>query len=161
MPSRVLVALRVAATPDRAFDVFTREIGLWWRPNRLFQFTSRGTGVLAFEGGADGRLIETFTDGNVFEIGRVLVWQPPQRLAFSWRQASFRADQGTEVHVSFEAVGEETRVTVEHVGWDSVPQEHVARHTFPNDVFLLRHAEWWQSLLSSFGERARDERHRP
>jgi hypothetical protein len=30
----------------------------------------------------------------------------------------------------------ETRVTVEHRGWDSVPQEHVARHGFPDAVFL-------------------------
>lgn len=35
MTSAVLVSLRVAATPQRAFDVFTREIGLWWRPNGL------------------------------------------------------------------------------------------------------------------------------
>jgi hypothetical protein len=27
----VLVALRVKATPERAFDVFTEEIALWWR----------------------------------------------------------------------------------------------------------------------------------
>ena len=34
----------------------------------------------------------------------------------------------THVEVRFEAVGEETRVTVEHAGWDSVPAAHVARH---------------------------------
>jgi hypothetical protein len=39
-------------------------------------------------------------------------------------------------------------VTVEHRGWDSVPAAHVARHGFPDAVFLRRHAEWWQGLLS-------------
>jgi uncharacterized protein YndB with AHSA1/START domain len=83
----------------------------------------------------------------VFEIGRIHRWEPPSRLAFGWRQATFAPDQATEVEVSFEAVGDETRVTVEHRGWDSVPASHVARHGFPNTVFLQRHAEWWQALL--------------
>ncbi len=50
----------------------------------------------------------------------------------------------------FEAVGDETRVTVEHHGWDTVPPEHVARHGFPAPIFLRRHGEWWQALLGSY-----------
>ncbi|HEX5367894.1 MAG TPA: SRPBCC domain-containing protein, partial [Dehalococcoidia bacterium] len=72
------------------------------------------------------------------------------RLVFSWRQASFRAEQSTEVHVRFEPVEDETRVTVEHFGWETVPRQHVAKHNFPETVFLQRHAEWWQALLSSY-----------
>ena len=147
MSSRVLVALRVPATPERAFAVFTTEIGLWWRPNAMFAFTPRSPGVLAFEPGEGGRLTETLANGKVFEIGRVRAWDPPHRLVFGWRQATFHPDQDTEVEVRFEAVGEETRVTVEHRGWDTVPAPHVARHGFPNAVFLQRHGEWWQDLL--------------
>lgn len=153
MTSRVQVSLRVAASPQRAFDIFTREIGAWWRPNQLFQFTPQSAGVLSFElaeqAGGQGRLIETQADGSVFEIGRVTAWEPGERLAFGWRQASFSDAQHTHVEVRFEAVGDETRVTVEHRGWDTVPQEHVARHHFPDRVFLLRHGEWWQALLAS------------
>ncbi|HEX4213416.1 MAG TPA: SRPBCC domain-containing protein [Candidatus Dormibacteraeota bacterium] len=151
MPSRVLVAMRVRATPERAFQAFTMEIGSWWRPNGLFQFTAQGPGRLAFEPGPEGRLVERLSDGRVFEIGRIRVWQPPTELVFGWRQESFRPDQKTEVRVGFEAVGEETRVTVEHLGWDTVPPEHVARHGFPAAIFLRRHAEWWQRLLTSMG----------
>jgi uncharacterized protein YndB with AHSA1/START domain len=152
--SRVLVALRVKASPARAFEVFTREIGLWWKPNGLFAFTPREPGALAFESGEGGRLIETLPDGKVFEIGRIRAWEPPSRLVFGWRQASFTPEQDTEVEVRFEPVGEETRVTVEHRGWDSVPQAHVARHSFPDVIFLRRHGEWWQTLLASMKERA-------
>jgi uncharacterized protein YndB with AHSA1/START domain len=147
--SRVVVALRVKASPARAFEVFTQEVGLWWRPNGLFQFTPRGAGVLAFEPGEGGRFTETLANGQVFEIGRVRAWEPPSRLVFGWRQATFTRGQDTEVEVRFDAVGKETRVTVEHRGWDSVPAEHVARHHFPDAVFLQRHAEWWQALLAS------------
>ncbi len=149
MSSRVLVALRVAASPERAFLVFTAEIGLWWRPNLMFNFTPRSPGVLAFEPGEGGRLTETLANGKVFEIGRVRAWEPPHRLVFGWRQATFAPDQDTEVEVRFEAVGDETRVTVEHRGWDSVPAPHVARHGFPNAVFLQRHGEWWRDLLTA------------
>ncbi len=150
MTSRVLVALRVHASPARAFEAFTAQIGVWWRPNALFAFTPRQPGVLSFEPGEGGRLIETREAGKVFEIGRVLVWAPPSRLDFTWRQATFAPGQETRVHVTFEAAGEETRVTVEHLGWDSVPAGHLARHGFPNAVFMRRHGEWWGALLASY-----------
>ena len=151
MSSRVVVSMRVAASPQRAFDVFTRDIGAWWQPNALFQFTPKGAGVLAFEPGPQGRLVEHLEDGECFEIGRITAWEPGARLAFSWRQAGFRDDQMTWVDVRFEAVGEaSTRVTVEHRGWDSVPQDHVARHRFPERAFMQRHGEWWQALLASY-----------
>ena len=54
MTSKVYVALRVKATPERAFAVFTGEIGVWWRPQGLFQTTPRAPGVLSFEETAAG-----------------------------------------------------------------------------------------------------------
>lgn len=150
---KLLVALRVKAGPARAFEVFTREIALWWQPNLLFSFIPRDPGVLAFEPHEGGCFTETLADGKVFEIGRIRVWRPGERLVFSWRQTSFRTGQETEVEVRFESVGEETRVTVEHRGWETVPAEHVARHGFPEGIFLKRHAEWWQALLASLSVR--------
>lgn len=153
MSSKVLVSLRVAASAERAFDVFTREIGRWWRPNLLFGFTPRPPGTLAFEPGLGGAFTETSADGTVFEIGRITAWEPGARLAFTWRQATFARGQMTAVEVRFEPVGEETRVIIEHRGWDSVPWDHVARHGFPDAAFLQRHAEWWQALLRSYRTR--------
>ncbi|MDB5457692.1 MAG: activator of ATPase 1 family protein [Caulobacter sp.] len=153
MSSRVVVALRIAAAPERVFEAFTAQIAAWWRPNPLFAFTPRSPGVLAFEGGAGGRLVERLDNGKVFEIGAVRVWEPGARLVFGWRQASFSPEMDTEVEVRFEAVGDETRVTVEHRGWDSVPAPHVARHGFPDGLFLRRHGEWWQALLEELRAR--------
>ena len=95
-------------------------------------------------------MIEAQPGGDVFEIGRIHIWSPPTHLSFGWRQASFDADQDTQVDVRFEAVGDETRVTVEHWGWDSVPVAHVARHGFADGLFLNRHGQWWQSLLFAY-----------
>lgn len=151
--SAVIVSLRVKATPQEAFDVFTQEIGAWWRPNTLFQLTPRGDGQLRFEPGEQGRLVSTLPNGREFEIGRITAWRPGETLAFTWRQATFAADQVTHVEVRFEPVGEETRVTVEHRGWDAIPQDHAARHGFPLSVFQMRQAEHWRVLLMSINER--------
>ena len=152
MTSKVFVALRVRASPERAFTAFTEQIGDWWRPSPLFQTTPRPPGRLAFEGGDGGRLVETLAGGKVFEIGRVLAWEPPARLVFSWRQASFPPDLATEVEVRFEAAGEETRVSVEHRGFDRVPPASAARHGFPDAALLARLAEFWQAQLTGLRE---------
>jgi uncharacterized protein YndB with AHSA1/START domain len=147
--SKVLVAVRVAADPLRSFEAFTREIALWWRPSGLFQITAGGDGTLAFDPGVGGRLYTRFSDGREFEIGRISVWEPGRRLVFAWRQASFASDQSTEVEVRFEAVGAQTRVSVQHSAWDSIPQRHAARHGFPEPATLTHVAAWWRTSLQA------------
>ncbi len=153
MTSRVYVALRVPASPTEAFDAFTRDIGLWWQPSDLFQITPRGDGTLRFEPGENGRLITELANGKTFEIGRIQVWEPGARLVFAWRQASFAPEMTTEVEVRFEAVGDETQVSIEHRGWDTIPQAHVARHNFPEAETLKRAGEWWRASLASLKHR--------
>jgi len=149
--SAVLVAVRVPATPDETFDAFTDDIGLWWCPSALFQLTPRGDGTLSFENRE--RLITTLANGKVFEIGRVTAWERGARLAFTWRQATFTPDQITSVEVTFRAVGEDTRVTVTHRGWDSIPQEHVARHGFPLQATQGHLANAWRDGLAALAAR--------
>ena len=152
MTAAVIVSIRVGATPLRAFEAFTAEIGAWWRPNPLFALTPRGDGCLRFEPGEGGRLVTTLPNGKEFEVGRITIWKPGERLALTWRQATFAQNQSTELDVRFEAVGDETRVTVEHRGWDAIPQDHVARHGFALMLFQRRQAEHWRALLGSLSD---------
>ncbi len=177
MTSKVFIAMRMPADPLRTFQAFTEEIALWWQPNGLFRVgapiggfpkrdfladssvtlakasVSTGDGRLAFEPGVGGRLYTTFEDGSTFEIGRVSVWEPGRRLVFAWRQASFSADQSTEVEVTFEAAGHETRVSIEHRAWDTIPRNHAARHGFPEHITLQRAADWWRASLARLQDR--------
>jgi hypothetical protein len=159
MTSRVVVSLRVAASPGRAFAAFTEEIGDWWVHEGFFKLTPRSPGRMAFEpptAGIPGRLVERLDSGKVFEVGQVSVWAPGERLVVGWRQAFFAPDQATEVEVRFEpvdAAGEETRITVEHRGWDSVPADHVSRHHHPLPIFLKRQGENWREQLASLDAR--------
>ncbi len=150
MTASVIVSLRVGVSPARAFEAFTEDIGRWWVSSPLFMLTPRGNGQLRFDKpGEGGRLVATFEDGTEFEVGRVDVWEPGERLALSWRQATFAADQSTYLDVRFEAVGDETRVTVEHRGWDTIPREHAARHGFELMLFQRRQVDHWRVLLAS------------
>jgi uncharacterized protein YndB with AHSA1/START domain len=149
MTSKVFISLRVPADPARAFEVFTSEISLWWQPDPLFQVTPHGDGTLAFERGpGGGRLITRHASGETHEIGKINVWEPGKRLVFGWRHANFTPDQSTEVEVRFEPVGDQTRVSIEHRAWDTIPQRHAARHGFPEPVTLQRVADWWRTSLT-------------
>ncbi len=150
MSAAVIVSIRVAAQPTEAFRIFVEDIALWWRPNSLFQLTPRGDGALRFESGEGGRLIAALPNGKEFEVGRITQWTPGRQLSFTWRQASFAPEQSTSVSVEFEPVGEGTRVTVTHRGWETVPSEHAARHGFPLGPFQQRLAENWRELLTRY-----------
>lgn len=154
--SRVLVSIRVAATPARAFAVFTQNIGDWWVSNDLFLLTPRSPGRLAFiapdSDGAGGRLVEQLTGGREFTVGDVRCWLPGERLVVGWRAATFGPDHVTEVEIRFEPAGAGARVTVEHRGWDTVPQDHVARHGFPLPLLLQRLGEHWRNGLAGLAE---------
>lgn len=154
MAASVIVSIRVAAPANAAFRIFVEEIDDWWRENPLFSVTPRGDGSLRFEPGEGGRLVTRLPNGETFEIGAVTEWKPGERLAFTWRTATFSPEQSTTVDVRFEPVGDETRVTVTHRGWDVIPKEHAARHGFPLGVFQQRLAESWRERLLRLGAAA-------
>lgn len=149
MTAAVIVSIRVRAAPSEAFRAFTEDIGEWWRSDPLFRLTPGGDGYLRFEPGPAGRLIARLANGHEFEVGRITVWKPGERLVLSWRQATFTAEQSTELDVRFEAIDADTRVTVEHRGWQAIPEDHAARHGFELMLFQRRLAEHWRQLLAA------------
>ncbi len=124
----VAVAVEVAVDPAAAFEIFTDEIGRWWRPGPLnWNYADRAIGM-RIEPGVGGRWIEVHDDstGEGFEHGRVLVWEPGRRLVLRYEDRGHDID-GTEVEVRFEPVEGGTRVTLEHRGWDRVAADLAAR----------------------------------
>lgn len=143
--------MRVAAGQARAFAAFTDDLVAWWRPHPLFATTPRAPGRLALvDPGPQGRLVETLANGRCVEVGRVTAWEPPRRVVFDWRPTSFTGAERTQIEVLFSAVGDQTRVTVAHRGWDSLPAGHVARHGFPDRALLMRLGEWWTAQLGRY-----------
>jgi len=149
----------VALDPLTAFSVFTEEIGAWWRPRIAGLFREGPPGVMKFEAGRNGRLLEVYADrpDDPFEIGRVLAWIPGERLVFEWRQRGFAPHDVTEVEVRFEAVKAGTRVTVEHRGWEKIPRGHSARHGWEGEAFVTLISMRWADQLTFLRALARSK----
>jgi hypothetical protein len=145
----VRVTTRIEVDPAKAFDVFTREIGSWWRRDLRYRFGAAPLGRLRFEPGVGGRLLEVEDEGSGagFEVGRVLVWEPGARLAFEFRARDFAPGERTEVDVRFEAEGTGTRLTLEHRGWDGLRPGHPARRGYTGQAFADMIGLWWADLL--------------
>jgi uncharacterized protein YndB with AHSA1/START domain len=151
---QVTVSVSVAVDQTAAFEIFTREIDLWWRRSPRFRF-GRQPGCLSFELEAGGRLFESFPSESgtyVREVGRVTVWEPPSRLVFNWRNVNFADDESTEVEVLFQPTQTGTTVTVRHRGWATLRPDHPARHGLQGADFIRKMGMWWGELLTGFSE---------
>jgi uncharacterized protein YndB with AHSA1/START domain len=146
----------VAVDPARAFAVFTAETDLWWRRGPRFRFGGARRGTLTFEPGPGGRLFEAFSDApsDVFEVGRVIAWEPGSRLVFEWRLANFAPGERTEVEVRFAPAEGGTQVTIEHRGWGALRDDHPARHGRSRADHAASIGLWWSELVRALREHA-------
>jgi uncharacterized protein YndB with AHSA1/START domain len=106
----------VKTTPERAFEVFTKEMSSWW-PLATHHISKVDAAAAVIEPFAGGRWFERGTDGSECDWGRVLAWEPPARLVLAWQiSADWQHDAQlvTEVEVRFTAENGGTRVDLEH-----------------------------------------------
>lgn len=113
-------SVTVRCAPEKAFRIFTGEIGRWWPLKRGFSYGRERAKDIFLDGYAGGRLYERFTDGTEFEVGRVIRCDPPRLIVFTWKSPDWEA--ATEVEVRFSAEPEGTRVELEHRGWEAGPK---------------------------------------
>ena len=114
----IRLAFEVACPADRAFAVWTDDIGRWWPADH----TVSGEPGLAvvLEGRPGGRIFERTAAGTEYEWGEITVWEPPTRFVYLWHLRRDRAD-ATEVEIRFiERGAATTRVEIEHRGWEAL-----------------------------------------
>lgn len=160
---RARVSVGVDVPPEVAFALFTTEIGLWWRRGPRFRAAPGEAGLMAIEPRLGGRVFESWRDGDaecVHEIGRVLAWEPPRRVVFSWRATNFAPAEHTEVEVLFEPAGPGTRVTVTHTGFATLPPDHPVRHGKSGAAFARELGLWWGDLMRVWRVHCNDRVHR-
>ncbi len=146
MKELVQASTTVAVDPAAAFAIFTEEVDAWWERGPRFRPLGPRTSKLAFEGEA---LVERPDDGGEpFELGRVLVWDPPERLVFSMGGRDFRPDDPlTEVEVRFAAHPKGTEVAIVHRGFEALPLDHAARHGMSGEALVGMMGLFWADLL--------------
>ena len=148
-PAPVKKTLVVAASPQKAFDVFTAGFDRWWPRSHSIGESPLKTAVL--EGRKGGRWYGLLENGQEAEWGDVLAWDPPSRLLLAWRiGADWQYDPQllTEVEVVFTPEGEGTRVNFEHRLLENMGAEgEGARASFDSEG-------GWTGLLQMFAAEA-------
>ena len=74
--------VRVQTPIEQAFSVFVERMETWWPAEH--HIGAKPFASIFVEPRAGGRWFERDADGEVCEWGRVLVWEPPHRVTFSW-----------------------------------------------------------------------------
>jgi uncharacterized protein YndB with AHSA1/START domain len=129
--STVTTSLEVDAPAARAFHVFTAEIGTWWDDDK--HILPAPVAEMVFQPFVGGHIIDRGIDGSECRWARVLAYEPPDRVCFSWDintqwQVETDPSRTSEVEITFtELTPDRTRVVLTH------------RH-------LDRHGEGWQSM---------------
>jgi uncharacterized protein YndB with AHSA1/START domain len=131
LATSVTVRQEVAAPVEHAFDVFTAGIGSWWDPGH--HILAAELAEMVFEPYAGGHIIDRGTDGSECRWSRILAYEPPHRVCFSWDislQWQLETDpaKASEIEVTFTPDGpDRTIVVLTH------------RH-------LDRHGDGWQTM---------------
>jgi uncharacterized protein YndB with AHSA1/START domain len=121
----------VEASPEKAFEVFTSRFGDFKPPEH--NLLAAPIAETVFEPRVGGNIYDRGTDGSECRWARVLVYEPPTRVVFSWDigptwQVETEPESTSEVEVTFIAEGpQRTRVELEHrnldrhgPGWEAV-----------------------------------------
>ncbi|MEO3779338.1 SRPBCC family protein [Micromonospora sp. B11E3] len=138
--------LLVSASAEHAFAVFAGALTDWW----VAEYTWSGPAALAelgIEPRAGGMLYEIGPYGFRSDWGRVLTWDPPRRLVFTWQIGPDRVPvpdpaQASEVEVLFLPDADQVRVEVEH--------RHFDRHGEAAEGYRQALTAGWHELLSRF-----------
>jgi uncharacterized protein YndB with AHSA1/START domain len=128
---------RVAASPERLFDAWTRaeELRQWWGPESVRCIAAE----VDLRVGGVYRIANEFPNGTVVWIsGEFLRIERPHRLEYSWRVGS--ADSPAErVSIQFVRRGDQTEVIVTHTRIADEPTRTV-------------HDQGWQGCLAGLEE---------
>jgi uncharacterized protein YndB with AHSA1/START domain len=114
--------ITVAASQQRAFEVFTAQFGQWWPKD--YQTGESPMADFLLEPKVGGRWYELGVDGKECDTGRVTAFEPPERLMLAWQldeRWHYDPDpaHASEVEVRFIAEGpSQTRLELEHRGFD-------------------------------------------
>ena len=130
----VRVSIVVEAPVQRAFEVFTQEMKSWWPEDH--HLIEGEIGEMVFERHAGGRIYDRTADGRECTWARVLAYEPPDRVVFTWDISpawgiETELERTSEVEVRFIAEADaRTRVDLEHRN-------------------LERHGEGWEGMYGA------------
>jgi uncharacterized protein YndB with AHSA1/START domain len=142
----------VGRDPERAFELFTNQMGTWWPVESYSRAVSEfanedvNTTRLEFEARMGGSILEHMSDGRILPWGEVIAWHPPDRVVLAWRPHS-APEPPTEIEVTFVAREGGTLVELEHRGWQRLSEG------FREGLYEI-YARGWPTTLGCFAAAA-------
>lgn len=140
----------VSVPAERAFVAFAEELASWWPSEYTWaQDVLETIGIEPREG---GRCFERGPHGFTCDWGRVLEWNPPHRLIFTWQISPERIPEPnpakvSTVEVRFTPEGpSSTRVHFEHRGLGRHGEQGAAYRTALDDD------QGWTYILDRYAE---------
>jgi uncharacterized protein YndB with AHSA1/START domain len=145
-------SVTVPTSQQRAFEVFTAQLGTWWP--KEFSIGEAPMADFVVEPKVGGRWYELGEDGKECDTGRVLAFDPPDRLTLAWHlNERFQFDpdpaHASEVEVRFIAEDPtRTRVELEHRGFERQGDGGDAVHG------IVDSPQGWSYCLELFAKQA-------
>ncbi|MDX2153522.1 MAG: SRPBCC family protein [Bryobacteraceae bacterium] len=135
----------VSCAPEKAFEVFTRRIGDWWPLHAGYSVFGKDSATCVIEPHQGGAIMELAKDGRQCIWGRVITWDPPRGLSFSWFPGR-EADSAQTVEIRFVEEAAGTRMELEHRDWQTLgAQAAEMREGYSNG---------WNLVLEKYGDAA-------
>jgi uncharacterized protein YndB with AHSA1/START domain len=132
----VRTSVVVGIPADRAFHLFTAEIGAWWDDDK--HILQAPLAEMVFQPYVGGHIIDRGTDGSECRWARVLAYEPPHRVSFSWDinvrwQIETDPTRCSDIEITFTPISDgRTRVMLTHRNLD-------------------RHGPGWESMRDAVG----------
>lgn len=116
----VQLEITIPLPPEDAFATFVQQMDVWWPRRGVFPYSFAPATThplyIRFEPQLGGRYFETFLDESEYVIGRISVYQPPERLGYSWKDPAWQGE--TKIALAFTAEGAGARVIYQQDGFD-------------------------------------------
>ena len=142
-------SVTVECSAERAFRVFTEDVGSWWPFEKIHSVAEADVETVIIEGRAGGRFYERTKSGEEHLWGSVLVWDPPRRLVSTWHPG--RGDEASQqLEITFTPDGDATRVDLVHTGWERLGDRMAEA--------VASYDNGWETVLARYVEAANAER---
>ncbi len=144
----IVVVETVLCSQEEAFNAFVTDFQKWWP--QAYSLSRECLACIGIEPKVGGMCYEIGPYGFRCDWGRVLTWQPPAILVFTWQITAHRVPEPnpalvSEVSVSFAEVETgQTQVKLEH--------KHLCRHGEGSDAYReeLASEYGWPYILGEF-----------
>lgn len=148
VPAPVVRSVTVPLAPTDAFDLFTREMRVWW-PFAGHSCGDTDSIDVHFEPRVGGAVTELGKAGQRWAWGTLTEWNPPHGFAMRWHPG-LPAEVATQLRVRFVADAAGTEVQVHHDGWAARGREAGAKRE--------QYDNGWPRTLEAFRNAAETRR---